>query len=107
MAQHYVTKQNEMLDWICWQHYGQRRQLEQAARELDPLGDEIDDTLSQALSSLSQASPQNLAGMVESILQANPGLAALGPVLPAGVTLVLPDYSQAVEETQVVQLWDD
>ena len=103
----YVTREGEMLDWICWQYYGQRRQLEHAARELEPLANEIDDTLQQGIHALSQASPQNLSGMVEGLLQANPGLAARGPVLPAGIRIILPDYSQEVEETHVVQLWDD
>jgi len=107
MTQSYITKEGEMLDWICWQHYGQRRQLEQAARELDPVANEIGDTLQQGIQALSQASPENLTGMLERLLEANLGLAALGPVLPAGIRITLPDYSQEVEETHVVQLWDD
>ncbi|MBB4287833.1 tail protein X [Roseospira goensis] len=50
----YTTFDGDMLDHLCWRHYGQ---------EWD---------------------------MVEAVLDANPGLAALGPVLPAGVTITLP-----------------
>lgn len=38
------------------------------------------------------------------VLEANPGLAARGPVLPGGVRVVLPDI--APETGRVVRLWD-
>lgn len=42
---------------------------------------------------------------VERVLEANPGLADLGPVLPAGVTVALPD--KPVEATKTLtRLWD-
>jgi phage tail protein X len=45
--------------------------------------------------------------VVEQLLEANPGLADIGPELPAGLVLILPE----VEETQAadgeaVKLWD-
>ncbi|MCY1672108.1 tail protein X [Novosphingobium sp. SL115] len=45
--------------------------------------------------------------VTEQVLELNPGLAALGPRLPAGTELILPDLAQAkpaVRET--VQLWN-
>lgn len=38
------------------------------------------------------------------VLDANPGLAALGPVYPAGVVITLPDQGQPVTTGQV-RLW--
>ena len=43
--------------------------------------------------------------VVEAMLDINPGLAALGPVLPAGTLVTLPDTP--ITPTQpTVQLWD-
>lgn len=44
--------------------------------------------------------------VVEAALDANPGLADLGPVLPQGHPVNLPDTTQAVQSaTATVQLW--
>lgn len=43
-------------------------------------------------------------GTVEATLAANPGLAALGPVLPAGTQLTLVSPTQTTDQT--VKLWD-
>lgn len=43
--------------------------------------------------------------VVEQLLEANPGLADLGPVLPAGVLVTLPEMEPATA-AQVVRLWD-
>ncbi|EFB5187741.1 tail protein X [Escherichia albertii] len=40
------------------------------------------------------------------VLEANPGLADLGPVYPAGVEIVLPDWSYEPEEQEAFQLWN-
>ncbi len=45
------------------------------------------------------------AGVVEAVLEANPGLAALGPQLPLGTAVELPDIAPATE-VALVQLWD-
>lgn len=41
---------------------------------------------------------------VERVLEANPGLAAYGPVLPAGVDITLPDLPQP-ETTPIIRIW--
>ena len=47
------------------------------------------------------------AGVVESALAANPGLAELGPVLPLGTAVRLPAATVATQtETALVQLWN-
>lgn len=47
------------------------------------------------------------AGHVEAALLANPGLAALGPVLPMGTRITLPDPASAAPATaQTINLWD-
>ncbi|WP_027710199.1 tail protein X [Zooshikella ganghwensis] len=66
----YLTKQDDNLDAICWQYYGER---------------EVGFYVLQAL-------------------DANPGLAELGPFLPAGLTLELPDLPSPIQTTQ--KLWD-
>ncbi|WP_434361070.1 tail protein X [Parasalinivibrio latis] len=44
-------------------------------------------------------------GLVEQVLEANPGLAGLGPVLPAGLMIELPVPTLPTEPVRV-QLWD-
>ena len=44
-------------------------------------------------------------GMVEAVLQANPGLAGLGPVLPQGLEVRMPMVTAKPIQT-VIQLWD-
>lgn len=46
------------------------------------------------------------SGYVEAVLAANPGLAAIGPALPMGTIVVLPEIAAAFEVTPVVTLWD-
>lgn len=47
------------------------------------------------------------AALTESVLEANPGIAALGPVLPHGTPVDLPDAAPAqTTETDLIQLWD-
>jgi phage tail protein X len=49
------------------------------------------------------------AGVTEAVLAANPGLAARGPVLSAGVEVVLPDFGTPEKkpvEIETVRLWD-
>ena len=46
------------------------------------------------------------AGAVEAVLEANPGLAELGPVLPAGTLVELPDLPRPLETIETVKLWD-
>lgn len=41
---------------------------------------------------------------VEAVYDANPGLAAHGPVLPAGLVITLPDAAPAPPAT--IRLWD-
>lgn len=47
------------------------------------------------------------AGTVERALEINPGLAALGPVIPAGTPVELDETraAQAARTLEVVQLW--
>ncbi len=44
-------------------------------------------------------------GLVEAVLDCNIGLADLGPVLPAGVVLRLPDFGTEAEVQQPITLW--
>ncbi|EPJ4165326.1 MULTISPECIES: tail protein X [Citrobacter] len=44
-------------------------------------------------------------GLTERVLAANPGLADIGPVLPHGMEIELPDVAPAAI-AQTVQLWD-
>jgi len=46
------------------------------------------------------------SGFTEAVLDANPGLAAKGPALPAGTTIILPDLGPAKKTPAVVKLWD-
>ncbi len=46
------------------------------------------------------------AGVLEQVLDSNRGLAALGPVLPMGTMITLPDQPVQAGSKQIVQLWD-
>lgn len=45
-------------------------------------------------------------GYVEAVLEANRGLADYGPILPAGVTIVLPDLAPAPAAKPTTRIWD-
>lgn len=45
------------------------------------------------------------SGAVELVLNANPGLASLGPVLPVNTTITLPDIPKPATEVQPIRLW--
>lgn len=45
------------------------------------------------------------AGVTEAVYQANPGLAELGPVLPTGTRVMLPEVAAQPTKT-TVQLWN-
>lgn len=46
------------------------------------------------------------AAVTEQVLEMNRGLAELGPILPAGTQLILPDPAAAAPEVRdTVQLW--
>ncbi|HGP3735351.1 TPA: tail protein X [Yersinia enterocolitica] len=44
-------------------------------------------------------------GVTEKVLAANPGLADIGPILPHGYPVEMPEVSAATT-TQTLQLWD-
>ncbi|HDS1622890.1 tail protein X [Stenotrophomonas maltophilia] len=44
--------------------------------------------------------------ILRAVFDANPGLAARGPVLPAGVALTLPEVQRPASERKGVALWD-
>lgn len=46
------------------------------------------------------------AGVTEAVLDANQGLADLGPIIPHGTAVILPDAAPQLEQRQVVNLWD-
>lgn len=46
------------------------------------------------------------AGVTEAVLDANPGLADHGSILPQGIVVTLPDAQPAAAQRQMVNLWD-
>ena len=46
------------------------------------------------------------AGAVEAVLEANPGLSEVSPILPAGFVIGLPDLPQPAREIETISLWD-
>lgn len=45
-------------------------------------------------------------GMDEMVLEANPGLAALGAILPIGHLVEMPDKPVKANDKKTIQLWD-
>lgn len=66
----YITRDGDMIDWICWHHYGEQ------------------------------------SGAVEAVYAANPVLVQYGPLLPAGLSIVLPELPKPVSTVKTVKLWD-
>lgn len=46
------------------------------------------------------------AGATEAVLDANPGLAAIGPVYASGILITFPDMPKAAPEATTIRLWD-
>jgi phage tail protein X len=46
------------------------------------------------------------SGAVEAVLEANPGLADFGTVMPAGLLIELPELSDSNNTTVTLRLWD-
>jgi phage tail protein X len=46
------------------------------------------------------------AGVTETVLEANPGLADHGPILPQGILVQMPDPYDAAPQRKTVHLWD-
>ena len=45
-------------------------------------------------------------GYTERVLEANPGLADHGPILPAGIVIELPDVAPPEPVKTTIRLWD-
>lgn len=45
-------------------------------------------------------------GTAEAVMDANPGLAALAPILPPGLTIILPDLAAPAATNTPVKLYD-
>lgn len=61
----------------------------------------------ETLDALCQRALGRTAGVTEAALDINPGLADLGPFLPMGTVVNLPDATQATQtKAALVQLWD-
>ena len=46
------------------------------------------------------------AAVVEAVLSANPGLSGLGPILPLGTQIIMPDMPSVSAERRLISLWD-
>ncbi|RMM41976.1 tail protein X [Pseudomonas corrugata] len=46
------------------------------------------------------------AGVTETVLNANPGLADFGPILPQGLAVQMPEVQTVAPHRQMVNLWD-
>ncbi|KAA0948050.1 phage tail protein [Pseudomonas sp. ANT_H14] len=46
------------------------------------------------------------AGVTEAVLEANPGLADHGPILPQGLAVNMPEAQASAPQRQMVNLWD-
>ena len=46
------------------------------------------------------------AGAVEAVLEANPGLSDIGPIIPTGFVIGLPDLPEPDQAAETISLWD-
>ncbi|WP_264685604.1 MULTISPECIES: tail protein X [unclassified Wolbachia] len=69
MTTYYWSKEGEMIDLICWRHYGATR------------------------------------GVVEVVLEANPGLAEYSDSLPSGLRIKLPLIQEQLKKSKL-KVWE-
>lgn len=105
MATTYRTKANETLDWICWQYYVKEINLGSAAMAVDPRLLSNQSVLDSGFL-LNPDSDEAMRGVVERVLQANPGLAAYPLNLPAGLNILLPDLTSERVTSDAVKIWE-
>ena len=48
----------------------------------------------------------NTAGITEQVIEANPNIAFLSPVLPTNTVLILPNIAKPATTKHLIQLWD-
>ncbi|MBT8421260.1 MAG: tail protein X [Gammaproteobacteria bacterium] len=102
----YKTRDGDVLDQICWKRYGQTMKRMQTAMKIDPsyvqsLTESMDE-----FDTLGSSSSVNMEGVVEKVMEANPGLVNEGPVFSSGIEIVLPDLTDEIGEKEVDRLWD-
>ena len=105
MAITYRTKEGETLDWICWQYYLKETTIGGIAMSVDPRLLQVPELLNNGFL-LNADSDQTIQGVVEMVLQANPGLASYPLELPSGLEIELPDFSEAPVASDTVNIWD-
>lgn len=103
----YYTKDNEVLDYICWKHYIQS--------DFNLLG-MIDDTdeinnISEIMEFLNLGWDDNdsiskLSGILEMVIKANPGILDYGVFLPSNIPIELPELKSDYSQNESVKLWD-
>ena len=105
MSAFYSTKQGDLLDEVCWQHYIFETILE--ASGYDNLASEFDPNLIEQTKYLllQQGQSAPLGPIVDRVLAVNSELAEYPLVLPAGVIIEWPAIDQDVIDN-VVSLCD-
>ncbi len=100
-----MTVEGDILDQICWNHYGQHKQYQQTALAVDPSLTQADlNQISHNL--LFNQDLLELKGITEKVLNENRELVNYGVRLPAGIKIKLFDQEEAVQEQNMIQLWD-
>lgn len=103
----YRTKQNELLDYICWKHYYKSTLLDsilaQESEYYDP-GQEILDIFN--ICTMNGRTDEQMGKIVNKVLEVNPGLIDHGIFLPSGLDIYLPEIEDIATAGEIVQLWD-
>jgi len=71
----------------------------------NPIGEHYRTKSGEMLDSICHQYYQGRPGATEKVLAANPGLAKLGPILPANILVFMPELAAAVDNSKV-SLWD-
>ncbi len=104
----YRTKQNDVLDDVCWRHYILNTVLNNM--NYNQLVNETNSSiLEEAKYMLVQQGPsESLDPMIDLVLKSNPHLLTLPLSLPEGVLIHLPVLEERMVEhiENVISLWD-
>jgi phage tail protein X len=100
MPAYYKTKEGDVLDWICWKYYVQKKTSSMISQFPS------DQTL--FLSPFMTTQDVSLSGInwiIEKVLVANPGLSQY-VTLPPGMEIFLPDIQEQMIDQSVTHLWE-
>ncbi len=107
MGMTYYTKENEVLDYICWKYYFQPRMNSSLLEQETIIYGEASNMMEMFdFGWLREDDDQKLNKILSKVIEANPGLVNYGLFLPSNIRIELPDLKLDDDGETMLQLWD-